>query len=319
MSKRPADNTSDPLTTNLTDSIGSVEMPAKRYYRQRAHCNPWSDHTLEYPLRPTDMNWSKLYSEQDSSTIETSSKTTVNGDNNDSDPNAVRFVDVGCGYGAFLFKLALKFPEKRSLGLEIRLKVSDFVQEKIRALRFHHPGSYGNIACLRTNAMKFLPNFFHKGQLQKLFFLYPDPHFKRMKHKWRIISPTLLDIYAYVLAPGGRVYAATDVLELAQWMAQCLRAHPLFEPRYYLHFNPSEDGQSLLLASPSVEVTGLDDSSSPLVIDSSEKLANACQEDPTVELFQDRATDEANKATREGRGTTILIFERSNCPRPANG
>ena len=34
-------------------------------------------------------------------------------------------------------------------------------------------GQYTNIACLRTNAMKYLPNFFLKGQLSKMFFLYP--------------------------------------------------------------------------------------------------------------------------------------------------
>ena len=26
--------------------------------------------------------------------------------------------------------------------------------------------------------MKYMPNYFEKGQLQKLFFLFPDPHFK---------------------------------------------------------------------------------------------------------------------------------------------
>lgn len=37
-------------------------------------------------------------------------------------------------------------------------------------------------------------------QLKKMFFLYPDPHFKKAKHKWRIINTTLLAEYAYVLA-----------------------------------------------------------------------------------------------------------------------
>ena len=39
-------------------------------------------------------------------------------------------------------------------------------------------------------------------QLTKMFFLFPDPHFKKAKHKWRIISPTLLSEYAYVLQEG---------------------------------------------------------------------------------------------------------------------
>jgi len=50
--------------------------------------------------------------------------------------------------------------------------------------------------------MKYLPNYFAKGQLEKMFFLYPDPHFKRAKHKWRIINQALLSEYAYVLRKG---------------------------------------------------------------------------------------------------------------------
>ena len=39
-------------------------------------------------------------------------------------------------------------------------------------------------------------------QLTKMFFLFPDPHFKKTKHKWRIISPALLAEYAYILKVG---------------------------------------------------------------------------------------------------------------------
>ena len=35
-----------------------------------------------------------------------------------------------------------------------------------------------------------------------MFFLFPDPHFKKAKHKWRIINQTLLAEYAYVLREG---------------------------------------------------------------------------------------------------------------------
>jgi tRNA (guanine-N7-)-methyltransferase len=122
--------------------------------------------------------------------------------------------------------LSSLFPETLMLGMEIRLKVSEYVQDRIKALRILHPGDYGNVACLRSNAMKYLhlfcsftwecllnlfyatrylPCFFDKGQLTKMFFLFPDPHFKKAKHKWRIINDTLLAEYAYVLAEGVAV------------------------------------------------------------------------------------------------------------------
>lgn len=73
------------------------------------------------------------------------------------------------------------------MGMEIRTKVSDYVNKRILSLRDENPGSYENVSVIRANAMKFLPNFYRKGQLSKMFFLFPDPHFKKAKFKWRII------------------------------------------------------------------------------------------------------------------------------------
>jgi tRNA (guanine-N7-)-methyltransferase len=47
-----------------------------------------------------------------------------------------------------------------------------------------------------------------------MFFLFPDPHFKKAKHKWRIINDTLLAEYAYVLAEGVRIFLLLKVVFL---------------------------------------------------------------------------------------------------------
>ncbi len=138
-------------------------------------------------------------------------------------------------------------PTYISPGLEIRVQVSQYVEDRIAALRAASsappqpsnagsgpasastPGGYQNVSIVRANAMKFLPNYFSKHSLSALFFLFPDPHFKLRKHKARIISPTLLAEYAYVLRPGGVVYTITDVKDLAEWMKAHLSAFPLFE------------------------------------------------------------------------------------------
>lgn len=64
--------------------------------------------------------------------------------------------------------LSTMFPEKLMIGMEIRVKVSDYVMDRIAALRLKHPGQYQNIACIRTNAMKYLPNFFRKAQVNEI-------------------------------------------------------------------------------------------------------------------------------------------------------
>ncbi|KAK7590359.1 hypothetical protein V9T40_001972 [Parthenolecanium corni] len=185
-------------------------LPQKKYFRQRAHSNPTADHIMDYPVNPDLMDWKSLFPAFDC------------------DKQQVQFLDIGCGYGGLLVTLSTMFPESLILGIEIRVKVSDYVINRISALRENHPHQYQNIACIRTNAMKYLPNYFHKGQLQKMFFLYPDPHFKRSKHKWRIINTTLLAEYAYILAELGLVYTVTDVKDLHEWMVKHFTEHPMF-------------------------------------------------------------------------------------------
>ncbi|KAK9451120.1 putative methyltransferase-domain-containing protein [Limtongia smithiae] len=199
-----------------------VKLPKKKYYRQRAHSNPFADHLLEYPRSPADMDWSTLfpaYFPHDS-----------HGPVSPTDGKRVEIADVGCGFGGLLVSLAPEFTETLILGLEIRVQVSQYVEDRILALRQQHKetGDYNNIAVLRANAMKFLPNFFEKAQLSKMFFCFPDPHFKARKHKARIITSTLASEYAYILRPGGIVYTITDVLDLHEWMVRHLDAHPLF-------------------------------------------------------------------------------------------
>lgn len=193
-----------------------IGLPQKRYFRQRAHVNPIADHDFKYPLNPNETDWSSYYQFD---TLASEEKPTI------------RYMDVGCGFGGLLISLSAKLPPgSLALGMEIRTKVSDYVQKRIIALRSQTPGEYGNVWCVRTNAMRYLPNYVHKGQLHKMFFLFPDPHFKKTKHKWRIINDALLAEYAYVCAVGAIVYVATDVKDLFDWMVEHFTRHPLFEP-----------------------------------------------------------------------------------------
>eukprot|EP00127_Corallochytrium_limacisporum_P001623 Clim_evm20s70 gene=Clim_evmTU20s70 len=216
----------------------TVALPQKRFYRQRAHANPRSDHSFEYPSQPALMDWKTHYPEFENYT------------------NGVEILDIGCGYGGLLLALSKLYPDKLSLGLEIRVKVSDYVNERIRALRLQEPGKWQNISVLRANAMKFLPHFFKKGQLSKMYFCFPDPHFKKAKHKWRIISHTLLTEYAHLLrTDGGRLYIITDVFELYEWMTYYIDRHPAFsrlseedatnDPAAEIMWNNTEEGKKV--------------------------------------------------------------------------
>ncbi|XP_011701695.1 PREDICTED: tRNA (guanine-N(7)-)-methyltransferase [Wasmannia auropunctata] len=204
------------MSATLSDD-DKLALPQKKFYRQRAHSNPIADHCFEYPRKPELMDWSTFYPQHFRSDAEQTPE------------KRVEFADIGCGYGGLLVTLSPMFPDSLILGMEIRVKVSDYTVDRINALRSQNPGQYQNIACLRTNAMKYLPNYFRKGQLKKMFFLYPDPHFKKSKVKWRIINKSLLAEYAYVLAEGAIIYTITDVEDLHKWIVKHFQEHPLFE------------------------------------------------------------------------------------------
>lgn len=167
------------------------------------------------PTKPQDMKWENLYPD-------------IVEENKGKKPTVA---DIGCGFGGLMTALSPEMPGELILGMEIRVQVTHYVEDRIIALRQQNPDNdkYKNIAVLRGNAMKFLPNFFEQGQLEKIFFCFPDPHFKQRKHKARIVTSTLCSEYAYVLKPGGVIYTITDVEDLHNWMVEHLDEHPLFE------------------------------------------------------------------------------------------
>ncbi|KAK9099769.1 hypothetical protein Scep_023199 [Stephania cephalantha] len=197
-----------------SSSSKSSGLPRKRFYRARAHSNPLSDSHFPVPIKPSLFDLSEHYPHffPDQS----------------NDPKRIEFADIGCGFGGLLVTLSPIFPDTLMIGMEIRDKVASYVDERIRALRTP-VGDYHNISVVRTNSMKYLPNYFEKAQLSKMFFLFPDPHFKEKNRRRRVISDSLLDEYAYVMKVGGLVYAVTDVEELGEWIRGCLERHCLFQ------------------------------------------------------------------------------------------
>jgi len=134
---------------SANDGLVSLESnyPCKKFYRSRAHCNPLSHNdTFEYPLQPDEMDWTPYFPI----------------DNKD-----ISFVDVGCGFGGLTVALSELYPTKKTLGMEIRPKVCEFVKLRCEALRREHVGKYNNVSAYRTNCMRLLPHVFKKEQLGK--------------------------------------------------------------------------------------------------------------------------------------------------------
>eukprot|EP00571_Detonula_confervacea_P006061 CAMPEP_0172313500 /NCGR_PEP_ID=MMETSP1058-20130122/20316_1 /TAXON_ID=83371 /ORGANISM="Detonula confervacea, Strain CCMP 353" /LENGTH=319 /DNA_ID=CAMNT_0013027157 /DNA_START=65 /DNA_END=1024 /DNA_ORIENTATION=+ len=206
------------------------DMPQKKFYRSRAHCNPLSfNETFEYPTRPELMDWTEDHY-PDHPALKKDSAETISSFQSSSMTIHPDVLDVGCGFGGLTMALSPALPNNTIMGLEIRAKVTEYVRLRIVAQRKEHPDQFQNCSVMRTNAMKYLPNFFAQASLEKIFFCFPDPHFKRKNHPRRIISHRLNTEYVYLLKPGvGRLYCITDVKDLHEWQVEKCGAHPLLQ------------------------------------------------------------------------------------------
>jgi len=225
----------------MTALVKKIEKPKKADFRQRAHCNPLADFGKSIPKTPKHVNWAdhypKIFGEEEKYEVKVNTNdhpitypdSPIDSTRNGIDGSKVAILDIGCGFGGLLMDLSPLFPDKLSLGMEIRNQVSNYVGQRIIALRQEDDKGH-NISILRTNVMKTITNYFHKHQLEKMFFCFPDPQFKKRNWRRRIISDQLLSVYAYLLQEGGKIYTITDVGDLHDWMKDCLDRHPLFEP-----------------------------------------------------------------------------------------
>lgn len=211
----------DPAKMQFMETPKWTRLPI----RTRPHRNPLAENDDEHPDSPEQLG-------ETTATMYPAMLQQAEG-------RKIEFVDVGCAFGGMLFSLCPLFPNTLMLGLEIRPKVVDFAQKKALELRrnakvenekspplpYHH---YENVWFDQLNVMKFGSNCFEKGQLSKLFFCYPDPHWKRKNIRRRIISPGLVQEYAFWLRIGGLLYTVSDVEGLEEWMVKCLDECPLF-------------------------------------------------------------------------------------------
>ncbi|KAF4768101.1 hypothetical protein N7455_012150 [Penicillium solitum] len=304
-----------------------IKMPQKKFFRQRAHANPFSDHRLEYPISPAHMDWSSHYP---AFVDPDTTKTNLSGGRKLT--KEVEVVDIGCGFGGLMVGLAPLLPDTLMVGMEIRTSVLEYLSSRIHALRSQQqrlknkaanpssteaqdastqpentestpapapanddeigteklfPGNFENITAIRSNTMKFLPNFFGHHQLSKIFICFPDPHFKARKHKARIISESLNSEYAFVLRPGGLLYTITDVEEYHHWVL-----------RHFLHGEQPEGG--------------------PAPAPSSKDLFERVSEeelalDPCVRVMKFE-TEESKKVTRNKGNKYVAVFRRKADP-----
>jgi tRNA (guanine-N7-)-methyltransferase len=119
-------------------------------------------------------------------------------------------LDIGCGRGLLTLTIADNEPQTNILGIEVRSWCCEWLDNYIRSERIE------NCGILRYNVGNGL-HFIAPNSIDAAFYLFPDPWVKVKHIKRRAYNITLLTEIERILKTDGRLYLATDILDVHQY------------------------------------------------------------------------------------------------------
>lgn len=132
-------------------------------------------------------------------------------------------VDLGCGDGTFLLKMAQHHPERDFLGVERLLgRVRKVCKRADKA-------DIANLKVLRLESRYAVEWLLEPGSVSRLHLLCPDPWPKARHHRRRLIQQEFLEAVETVLEPGGEFLFKTDHDEYFEWAEEKVAAFGRFE------------------------------------------------------------------------------------------
>ena len=158
-------------------------------------------------------------------------------------PNLPLHLDIGCASGDFLFELSLKNKNWNYIGIEIREKLVQNANLKMKNRE------YKNLYFSFGNANNFFEHSKNKtliDSITSISFNFPDPWFKKKHHKRRIIQPKLINFLANSMKKGSLIFIKTDVKELFNYMELTISENinfkklPKRDNKYTMCFNPNQ-------------------------------------------------------------------------------
>jgi tRNA (guanine-N7-)-methyltransferase len=132
-------------------------------------------------------------------------------------------VELGFGKGRYLLARAQVEPGRRFLGVEVVSKYFRLLTERARRR------GLGNLLTVRAEALYALAALLPPAFAAAVHVYFPDPWPKSRHHKRRLFDPETVDLVLGLLAPGGRLFFATDFLDYGEAVAEILASHPHVE------------------------------------------------------------------------------------------
>lgn len=123
-------------------------------------------------------------------------------------------LEIGFGRGDFLVHLANTRPDAFVVGVEVANRSLDAAERRLMR------GAAPNARVVHASAEAALAHLFEPASLTEIHVNFPDPWFKVRHQGRRLIRTQVLEAMVSRLAPGGRLYLATDILAYAEMAAE---------------------------------------------------------------------------------------------------
>ena len=124
--------------------------------------------------------------------------------------------EVGMGKGRFIVEMALKHPEIDFVGIERYESVMVKALSKLDRRAAEGEPVPENLRFLRMDAAD-MPDFFEKGEIDRIYLNFSDPWPKIRHAKRRLVSGRFLSVFERVLKKEGTIEFKTDNRDLFEF------------------------------------------------------------------------------------------------------
>jgi len=131
-------------------------------------------------------------------------------------------LDIGCGMGNFLLQSADNNRSENYLGIEVRKAPVEWIRSVIDGEKL------SNCGVINYSVVNGLP-FIEDGSIEKIYYFFPDPWFKKKHKKRRAFNIEFLEECYRVLSIGGILYLQTDIEEVHIYHKDILKEFGKFE------------------------------------------------------------------------------------------
>ena len=132
------------------------------------------------------------------------------------------WLEIGFGGGEHLAWQARAHPDVVHIGAE------PYLNGVATLLATVEDEGLGNVRIIDDDVRPFLEAL-PEASLERITVLFPDPWPKARHHKRRIVNDWSVDRFADLLADGGELRLATDIMDYARWMMAAVWPHPAFQ------------------------------------------------------------------------------------------